>query len=141
LLHHPGKKNCAFQNPKMLPLQSTAFQYLKPKTVIISIPLALHNETRFVGTTANPKPLLTRRGIFHIRPEFSRSGETGKRSGLKIRRAQALVGSIPTSGTRKNKDRLPQSDPFLFNGTRIKEGASIFCLSAGSIIKTAWHPD
>jgi hypothetical protein len=30
-----------------------------------------------------------------------RSGETGRRTGLKIPRGQPHVGSIPTSGTRK----------------------------------------
>jgi hypothetical protein len=30
---------------------------------------------------------------------FGRSGETGRRTGLKIRRRQLHVGSIPTSGT------------------------------------------
>jgi hypothetical protein len=93
-------------------------------------------------TADSQKPLLTRRGIFHIRPEFSRSGEIGKRSGLKIRRAQALVGSIPTSGTKiKAGIGCPQHDPFSFKRASDQGRSSIFCSCAGSIIKTAWHPD
>src|SRR5437899_1496663 len=43
-----------------------------------------------------------------------RSGETGRRTGLKIPRAQAHVGSIPTSGTgpfNRSKNQYQPSKP------------------------------
>jgi hypothetical protein len=58
---------------------------------------------------------LTTRPKFRINPHASRSGETGKRSGLKIRRAQALVGSIPTSGTNNIKGLSITADPLFFS--------------------------
>jgi hypothetical protein len=48
---------------------------------------------------AGPASILTGPHDLIIKATSCRSGEIGKRSGLKIRRAQALVGSIPTSGT------------------------------------------
>ena len=38
-----------------------------------------------------------------IKDYSCRSGETGRRTGLKIPRGQPRVGSIPTSGTNDNK--------------------------------------
>ena len=40
---------------------------------------------------------------FRIKDYSCRSGETGRRTGLKIPRGQPRVGSIPTSGTNDNK--------------------------------------
>ena len=40
---------------------------------------------------------------FRIKGYSRRSGETGRRTGLKIPRGQPRVGSIPTSGTNDNK--------------------------------------
>ncbi len=55
------------------------------------------------------------KGHFHIP---CRSGETGRRTGLKIQRAYAHVGSTPTSGTSKQTRLYPGRSsgikPFVF---------------------------
>ena len=51
--------------------------------------------------------------FFELRDTFGRSGETGRRRGLKILRPQGHDGSIPSSGTNKIEG-LQRCRPFLF---------------------------
>jgi hypothetical protein len=46
-------------------------------------------------------------GILYTPVTFCRSGEIGRRTGLKIQRGQPRVGSTPTSGTTKESTGWP----------------------------------
>ena len=52
---------------------------------------------------------------FRIKGYPCRSGETGRRTGLKIPRGQPRVGSIPTSGTN---DKIPLKNAYFCSSSR-----------------------